>query len=63
MSDKSNTYLYGTEDVPPIPKEVIDARIALLTTHMGKLLEEPYAIGTTRVKAVSDAIDFWEKLR
>jgi len=60
---KSNQYLYGTDDVPPIPKEVINARVALLKGHLNKLLEEPYAIGTTRVKDVSDAINFWEMLK
>lgn len=59
---QSNEYLYGTDDVPPIPKEVIDGRIKLLKEHLDKLLEEPFAIGSTRVKDVYNAINFWSKL-
>ena len=34
----------------------------MLKKHLDKLLEESFAIGSTRVKDVYDAINFWSKL-
>lgn len=60
---KTNLHLYGTEDVPPLPRKAINARIKLLKEHMNELLKAPNAVGTTRVNDVVAALNFWEKLK
>lgn len=60
---KTNSYLYGVDDVPEIPKEVIDARIVILTKHKNKLQtvhREHRAY--SQLNDVIKAITFWENL-
>lgn len=60
---RTNMYLYNTEDVTPIPKEVADERIKLLITHRDELLKVPRAHRAyMQLNAVLLAISFWEKL-
>lgn len=58
----SNLELYGTEDVPPIPAKVADDRIELLNKHLKALLAMPYKV-RPNITPISNAIDFWEKLK
>lgn len=61
---KSNSYLYDTEDVPEIPKEVVDKRLKLLNTHLDKLLEVHYVNRNgKKVGDVMNAISFWEGMK
>ena len=59
----TNKYLYGTDDVPKIPQEVIEARIALLEANLKELLKVHY-LGRdgARCNAIIKGIDFWRNL-
>ena len=52
----TNLELYGTEDVPAVPKATANARIALLRQNL-KRNRKNY----TEVKII-EAIRFWQKL-
>ena len=54
----SNLELYGTNDVPPVPKEVALERIVLLKKHL-KTIDVSNSYTT---KLILDAIDHWTKL-
>ena len=54
----TNLELYGTEVVPPIPREVAEARIKLLQVHLKEV-----DIGNCYLtKKITDAIKFWSRL-
>lgn len=56
--------LYGTDDVPKIPKEVADARISLLKEHLSLILSNGVMNADShRVKKILQAIKFWETMR
>jgi hypothetical protein len=56
-------YLYGTEDVPEIPQEVIDERITLLEINLARLLDHSfYTRDAARANAVLKAIKFWQNI-
>jgi hypothetical protein len=59
----TNLELYGTEDVPPVPKAVANERITLLRLHLEKLRALPFEHqqNYTEVKVI-EAIAFWKKL-
>jgi len=60
---QSTEYIYGTNEVPEIPKEVIDARLVLLQEHLQKLLNIHYSKrDTARIARVFKAIKFWETI-
>ncbi len=54
----SNLELYGTEKVPPIPKEIALGRIELLKAN----LETIDIADSGKTKLVVDAIKFWQRL-
>jgi 3-dehydroquinate dehydratase len=58
---RSNEYLYGEGvEVPPIPKDVIEARLDVLNKHLKKLLEvNQLKRDGSRCNAVIKAIKFW----
>ena len=61
---KSNSYLYGTDDVPPIPVEVCDERIELLMAHRDKLQSvKREHRAYMQLNAVVSAISFWDSLK
>jgi len=60
---KTNEYLYGNREVPEIPAEIIVRRIEELDDHLTELQEVHFSErDSTRVKAVKDAIEFWETI-
>ena len=60
---KTNDYLYGTDDVPTIPQDVIDARIALLRANLAKVLAEHYLTrDANRANSILKAIKHWENI-
>jgi len=59
----SNLYLYDTEEVPELPKEIIDERINLLKKHLAVLLDHSYHTRDNyKVASVLKAISFWEDI-
>ena len=59
----SNSQIYGTEDVPPVPKEVADERIRLLRLNLKKNMDMPMEEQSTWTQTrILDAISFWRKL-
>ena len=60
----TNLELYGTNDVPPVPKDVCNVRIDLLKE---KLLEEGKVHymnqDNNKLNTLIKGIDFWTKLR
>ena len=61
---KQNSYLYGEGvEITPIPYEIVDERITALQSHLSKLLNVPMMErNEKKVRAVSNAITFWNKL-
>ena len=60
----SNLELYGTEDVPLVPKETCDRRLELLKIHMRKLLSVHYMNQDNQtMNEVDHAIKHWTQLR
>ncbi len=60
----SNYELYGTDDVPQIPKEIANERIELLNIHLDKLLAVHYLKqDQVLINNVLDAKKHWAKLR
>lgn len=60
----SNTYLYGQEEVPKIPLEVIDERLRLLNANLKKELNVHYTIRDAhKCNAIYKAIEFWRKMK
>ena len=59
----SNLELYGTEDVPPVPKFVADERIEILEHHLEEQLALPFQEQNnfTQTKILV-AIRFWKKM-
>jgi len=58
-----NMYLYGTEEVPKIPQEIIDGRLDILNNNLRKLLNDSYLErDRVRVNKILKAIEFWKKL-
>ena len=58
-----NEYLYGTDDVPTIPADVIMRRIELLDEQLSDLYEVKYMDrDEKRIRAVRKALDFWERI-
>ena len=59
----SNTELYGTEDVPQIPQEVIDKRIELLTARFKELISVHYMKQDNQtINQVVKAREFWRNI-
>lgn len=59
--DKSNMYLYGTNDVIQIPQEVIDERLKLLRENLKSNLEVDWHIRDgVKCNTIIKAIKFWE---
>lgn len=57
----SNEYLYGTDEVPEIPADVIMRRLELLEDHLGELYEVHYMQrDQKKIRAIEKAIKFWE---
>jgi hypothetical protein len=56
-------YLYGIEDVPEIPQDIIDRRIAVLEANLSKVLDHSfYTRDGRRANAILKAIKFWTQL-
>ena len=56
-------YLYGTEEVPMIPEEIIEKRISILNKNLEKLLKVSYMEREQeRVNKILKAINFWKEL-
>jgi len=61
---RTNRELYGTDDVPVIPKEVANERLELLKSNLSGLLEVHYMHqDNDLINAVQRAIKHWERLR
>ena len=61
---KTNFYLYNQDDVPEVPKEICNARIELLQSHLAELLSVHYMQqDNQRINAVQQAQKFWRALR
>ena len=59
-----NEYLYGVEDVPSIPADIIMRRLELLKDNLEELLEHSYYIrDNDRVRAVLKAIKYWSSIK
>ena len=59
----SNEILYGTDDVPPIPKEVADARIELLRENLKREMDKPLMRQNNNTQyQILKAIRFWYKV-
>ena len=59
----TNLELYGTENVPPVPKKVADDRIALLQRHLkGGMDKQPLEQKSYTQFKIIEAIRFWRKL-
>lgn len=59
-----NRYLYGTDEVPEIPADIIMRRLELLGEQLEELQEIHYKErDLERVRAVEKAIEFWESMR
>ena len=60
----SNMELYGTEDIPLVPKEVCNGRLDLLLIHLKKLMSVHYMDQDTyTINKILEAQNFWKKLR
>jgi len=60
----TNKELYGTEDVPLVPKEVCNTRLELLKERMAELLSVHYLVqDNSTINEVEKAIKFWTTLR
>ena len=60
---KKNEYLYGDVEVPPIPQEIVDERIELLSGYLAELLDQSFHTrDTQRCTDIFKAITFWEKI-
>jgi len=61
---RTNRELYGTDDVPVIPKEVANERLELLKSNLSGLIEIHYMEqDNDLICAVQRAIGHWTKLR
>lgn len=59
----SNSYLYGVEEVPEIPKEVVTTRIKLLKANLQTVVDIHYSKRDyKRQEDILKAIKFWENL-
>jgi hypothetical protein len=59
----TNLELYGTEDVPPVPKEVANERIILLKENLIKQLKLPTEEQSSHTQTkIVEGIKFWRKL-
>jgi hypothetical protein len=59
----ANLELYGTEDVPPIPKHIADERIALLKEHLSVLRSLPFMEQKPHIEyEVLKAMRHWKQL-
>ena len=59
-----NEYLYGVEDVPSIPNDIIMRRLELLEDNLAELLEHSYYIrDNDRVVAVLETIKYWSNIK
>jgi len=60
----TNLELYGTEDVPKVPRGVCDKRIGLLRNRLGDLLSVHFmSHDNNSINEVQKAIKFWQQLR
>ena len=59
----TNLELYGTYDVPLIPREVSESRILLLKKHLDKIMEDSFMDRDSyKVSKILQAIEFWRKM-
>jgi hypothetical protein len=59
-----NEYLYGIEDVPSIPNDIIMRRLELLKDNLEELLEHSYYIrDNDRVRAILKSIKYWSSIK
>ena len=59
----SNKLLYGTDDVPPIPKEVADERVELLRENLKREMDKPLMRQNNNTQyQILKAIRFWYKV-
>ena len=59
----TNLYLYGIEDVPEIPQDVIDARIAILNKRLRQVQDVNYKTRDLELRnKLINAINFWEHI-
>lgn len=59
----SNYELYGTEDVPPVPKEVAIERLILLKARLSYLVNLPFMEQRPSLEnEVLKAMEFWRKM-
>lgn len=60
----TNMELYGTDNVPPVPKEVAEARIDLLQSRLRVLLKDSWNGEQVSydIRKVLQAIDFWQQM-
>jgi hypothetical protein len=61
---RNNIELYGTNDVPLVPKEVANERLELLNSNLSGLLEVHYMYqDNDLIREVQKAIRHWTQLR
>ena len=60
----NNLELYGTEDVPTIPRETADKRIQLLKRRLAELMMVHWSNRDNHtINKVLEGITFWTQLR
>ena len=60
---RNNSYLYGTEDVPEIPKCVIEQRLYLIEKNLTLVLDQPMnERDTEKQNYLLKAREFWTEM-
>jgi len=59
----TNLELYGTDNVPPVPKEVADKRIEMLKANLATDVRKHYSEQDNHIQSeILKAIRFWQRL-
>jgi len=59
----TNKTLYGTDDVPPIPKDIAQKRIDLLYSNLRREVNKPFKEQNAYLQAqILKAMGFWKKM-
>ncbi len=60
---RDNTYLYGTEDVPEIPKCIIEQRLYLIERNLKLVLDQRFQVrDTEKQNYLLKAREFWTEM-
>jgi len=61
---RTNLEVFGTDEVTPIPKEIIEERLMLLKRKMGELLLPHYMNqDTASINQCTKDIEYWKDMR